>query len=41
MHIEHFAVDAAGKRATQMIVTLTTLELGAALQPADFDRPKR
>jgi hypothetical protein len=41
MRIEHFAVTAAGRREAQMVVTLTTLQLGTPLKPEDFDRPKQ
>lgn len=38
--IVHFALGQDGKRHVQMGIDLTTIDLGAKLQAADFDRPK-
>lgn len=40
MRIDHFAIDAEGKRRAQMRVEIAQLELDKKLAPEDFDRPK-
>jgi hypothetical protein len=40
MTIVHFDIEDAGPPQPQLEIHLTTLQLGAALKPEDFDRPR-